>query len=193
MEYEYIDEWRIFAIKNFLSPAECEQHIQRSEALGFAEAPITTNIGFVLNKDVRDNDRVMLDDVALATDLWQRAALFIPTPLYGWDACGFNERFRYYRYTRGQKFLPHYDGSFVRCANERSLLTFLIYLNDGYRGGETKLDTDKRYLIQPEQGKALVFFHKQLHEGAPIQEGVKYILRTDVMYHKPLEIPPSTK
>lgn len=182
MDYEYIDDWRIFAIKDFLSPSECLAHIERAERIGFAEAPITTSLGFMLNKDVRDNDRVMLDDPDLAASLWERAAVYMPTPLYGWTVCGLNERFRYYRYQRGQKFLPHYDGAFVRSDSERSMLTLLIYLNDGYEGGETKFDTDQRYIVRPESGKALVFFHKQLHEGAPIIAGTKYVLRTDVMY-----------
>jgi len=29
---------------------------------------------------------------------------------------------------------------------------------------------------------ALVFIHRQLHEGAPVIQGRKYVLRTDVMY-----------
>jgi len=29
---------------------------------------------------------------------------------------------------------------------------------------------------------ALVFAHFQLHEGAPVLEGRKYVLRTDVVY-----------
>ena len=29
---------------------------------------------------------------------------------------------------------------------------------------------------------ALVFAHLQLHEGAPVLDGRKYVLRTDVMY-----------
>jgi hypothetical protein len=29
---------------------------------------------------------------------------------------------------------------------------------------------------------ALVFVHEQLHEGAAVESGRKYVLRTDVMY-----------
>jgi len=34
----------------------------------------------------------------------------------------------------------------------------------------------------PERGKALVFYHRQVHEGTPVVRGRKYVLRTDVMY-----------
>ena len=31
-------------------------------------------------------------------------------------------------------------------------------------------------------GQVLIFEHRQLHEGAPVLAGKKYVLRTDVMY-----------
>ena len=65
-------------------------------------------------------------------------------------------------------------------------MTCLWYLNDGYHGGETKFYGDDledlRFTVTPQQGMALVFAHQQLHEGAPIVDGRKYVLRTDVMY-----------
>lgn len=32
---------------------------------------------------------------------------------------------------------------------------------------------------------ALLFEHRVLHQGAPLLEGVKYVMRTDVMYRAP--------
>ena len=67
-------------------------------------------------------------------------------------------------------------------------MTFMVYLNDDFTGGETKfyLDTGApRLSVRPERGAALVFVHRQLHEGAPVVEGRKYVLRTDVMYSQP--------
>ena len=61
----------------------------------------------------------------------------------------------------------------------------MIYLNDGYEGGNTKFYHDDDRLkanIVPRQGMALIFDHLQLHEGAPVVSGRKYVLRTDVMY-----------
>jgi predicted 2-oxoglutarate/Fe(II)-dependent dioxygenase YbiX len=180
-----LDADQIFTIANFLSPDECAQHIARSEAAGFDDAPITTAAGFVMRKDVRDNLRVMFDDLALAADLYARLQPFMPAKRLVWRVHGLNERFRFYRYDVGQKFDIHYDGSFRRSDVEESLFTFMVYLNDGFEGGETKFylqDGRLRVSVKPETGKALVFWHSQLHEGAPVRQGRKYVLRSDVMY-----------
>ena len=38
------------------------------------------------------------------------------------------------------------------------------------------------HAVQPKVGMALVFEHAILHEGVAVEEGTKYVLRTDVMY-----------
>jgi hypothetical protein len=61
----------------------------------------------------------------------------------------------------------------------------MIYLNSGFDGGETHFydaDLQLRATVRPETGMALLFRHAQLHEGAPVISGRKYVLRTDVMY-----------
>jgi predicted 2-oxoglutarate/Fe(II)-dependent dioxygenase YbiX len=176
----------IFVLHNFLSAEECAACIARSEAAGFGEAPITTSVGFVLRRDVRDNDRVMIDDPELAQRLWQRARPDLPANWFGpWQACGLNERFRFYRYDVGQKFAPHSDGYFERDNGERSQLTFMVYLNDDFEGGTTNFHQARPPLrVRPQQGMALVFAHRQLHEGAPVVRGRKYVLRSDVMYRR---------
>ncbi|REG37848.1 putative 2-oxoglutarate/Fe(II)-dependent dioxygenase YbiX [Archangium gephyra] len=164
-----------------LSEAECEAIRQRIESLGPAPAPITTPFGFVMRPDIRNNDRVMFDDVALAAELFERVSSCIPQVLGGWRAVGTNERFRCYRYQPGQYFAPHKDGAFVRSADERSLLTLLVYLNGECEGGETRFPTLGQEVV-PARGMGLLFEHRVLHEGAEVRGGVKYVLRTDVMY-----------
>lgn len=65
----------------------------------------------------------------------------------------------------------------------------MVYLNSDFTGGETKFyDEDGsrlRVAVRPERGMALGFVHLQLHEGAPVVSGRKYVLRTDVMYASP--------
>jgi hypothetical protein len=87
----------------------------------------------------------------------------------------------------GQSFAPHYDGSFRKGSAEESKLTFLVYLNDDFTGGTTDFfhdddDESLRVRVLPKRGMALVFAHRQLHEGAAVERGRKYVLRTDVMY-----------
>ena len=45
------------------------------------------------------------------------------------------------RYTPGQRFSWHADAPFARENGELSLLTFMIYLNDGYEGGATRFES----------------------------------------------------
>lgn len=185
MTKESLNGELIFVIRDFATRLECDAFIARSEQTGYEEATITTAAGFVMNKDVRDNSRLIQDDPQLAARLWQRAKPFLPSRIGDWRVIGFNERFRYYRYDPGQQFAPHGDGSFQRGNGEESRLTFMVYLNEDFKGGETKFYEDSgapRVSVRPERGMALVFIHRQLHEGAPVIRGRKYVLRTDVMY-----------
>jgi hypothetical protein len=171
----------VLRVDDFLRPAECAEQIERIAALGPAVAPITTPRGFVMAPDIRNNERVMFDDPGLAQALFERIGPALPPVVCGCLPVGVNERFRGYRYRPGQRFAPHYDGSFVRDRHERSLLTFMIYLDEGAEGGATAfLDHDVE--VVPRQGTALLFQHLQLHEGATLRRGVKHVLRTDVMY-----------
>jgi prolyl 4-hydroxylase len=170
-----------FTVDDVLTAAECASLIDRIESLGPTAAPITTWAGFEMRPDIRNNERVMFDDVALARDLFARIAAQLPSPLCNMEPVGVNERFRCYRYTTGQRFAPHFDGAFARDSNERSLLTYMVYLNEGFAGGETAfLDYDVTAV--PRTGSALLFQHHMLHEGVSVESGIKYVLRTDVMY-----------
>jgi predicted 2-oxoglutarate/Fe(II)-dependent dioxygenase YbiX len=171
----------VFTVAEVMSAAECRDQIARAEQVGFAAAPITTGAGFVMRPDIRNNERVMFDDVGLAAELFGRLRGALPERLCGRRPVGVNERFRCYRYEPGQRFAPHYDGAFQRSAAERSELTFMVYLNDGFAGGRTAFH-DFGVDVAPSAGLALLFQHQLLHEGCPVVSGVKYVLRSDVMY-----------
>jgi len=166
-----------------LDDDECARWVRRIEAAPRETAPVSLPGGPVLDVGLRNNTRVIVDDLDYAAALWPRIAPLVPASLLGRVAVGLNERFRCYRYEPGQRFGPHYDGCFIRDENEQSLLTLLIYLSGDCEGGETAfLDIDVR--IAPERGRALFFQHRVLHEGAPVTRGHKHVLRTDVMYRK---------
>jgi len=63
--------------------------------------------------------------------------------------------------------------------DKKSRLTFMVYLNDDFTGGETKFDDA---FIQPKARTALLFVHEQKHESLNIETGRKYVLRSDVFY-----------
>jgi prolyl 4-hydroxylase len=169
----------IFTIRDVLTADECQQMIAFAEQRGFDAATINAFGVQRLDKDTRNNDRVIDDDFELAKRLWSRVKKFMPRMLSGRPARGLNERFRYYRYTPGQRFAWHFDGSFARPNGDVSLLTFMIYLNEGYEGGETQFESVS---VAGKLGMALVFEHELLHEGAEVTGGIKYVLRSDVMY-----------
>lgn len=171
----------VFTIPDVLDLEECAQAIQRIEELVPTDAPITTPAGFVMRPDIRNNKRVVFDDVPLAQLLYARVEAALPTHLCGMRKKAANERFRAYRYDVGHRFAPHYDGAFRRNSREESLLTLIVYLNDGFSGGHTRF-LDFGIDVVPRPGLALVFQHRLLHEGCVVLTGTKYALRSDVMY-----------
>lgn len=187
MHREQLDADRIFLIHGLLSPQECDRLIALSESTTYEPALISTDVGDVRDEQVRDNARLIRADLLLAADLWAKIESFIPAGRHGWQATGLSERFRFYRYDEGQKFARHYDGYIETPDGATSHLTFLVYLNDDFDGGETRFypfHLDEPITVRPELGTAVVFVHRQLHEGMPVLRGRKYVLRTDVMYRE---------
>ena len=124
----------VFVVRDFFTPAECARYIALSEEAGYGDAPINTLAGPQVNKRMRNNERVMIDDPQLAAALWKRLAPLVPAERGSWRACGLNERLRFYRYDPGQQFDWHFDGYFQRSPVEQSDLTFMVYLNGGFEG-----------------------------------------------------------
>lgn len=96
---------------------------------------------------------------------------------------GLYKLWRYYRYHPGQNFAPHqdhvvYDDSLD---GTESRYTFIFYLNDVEEGGETNFPNIP-YAVKPKKGNVLAFRHENWHEGKAVKQGVKYLLRCDVMY-----------
>jgi prolyl 4-hydroxylase len=95
---------------------------------------------------------------------------------------------RILRYKPGHVFAAHSDGAYERPdGSERSRCTVMIYLNGGFRGGSTLFlseDLKESTSVVPEAGRVLVFDHRLLHEGEKVTEGVKYAIRTDLMFER---------
>jgi prolyl 4-hydroxylase len=173
----------VFTVADLLDADECAAHVARIDALAPTDAPITTSRGPLMRPDIRNNRRAIFDDTRLAADLFARLLPVLPDPLALRRPVGLNERFRCYLYDPGQRFAPHYDGAYRRDDGDASLLTFMVYLNDGFTGGATAfhhLGLD----VVPRRGLALLFQHHLLHEGCAVETGHKYVLRTDVMYSR---------
>jgi hypothetical protein len=181
-------EHLVFEISEFADIAFCNRVIDRATNLGFEPATITTENGTSVTPDIRNNDRVIFDDVDFAEELWIQVSRNFLKPFKGLTAVGINERFRVYRYVPGQFFDWHQDGEYSRSDGSVSKFTLMIYLNDGTDGGGTSFadvfspHVFADFTIKPAMGKALIFHHPLSHRGDPINSGEKYVLRSDVMF-----------
>jgi prolyl 4-hydroxylase len=178
---------QIILLHNLFTKTQCKQIINESERLGYNEATVdvrakrdATNTNNVMRKDIRNNDRIVFNDQELARDLYNYVN---PSLNLGDSIMSFSSQFRFYRYSQGQHFKKHPDGIFVDKENQlQSKYTFLIYLNDDFQGGETTIHIGSSpIIIKPYSGLGLIFYHKFLHQGEIIQNGFKYVLRTDLM------------
>jgi hypothetical protein len=182
----------IGVIEGLLTPEECDAYVDFSESRRYEEAPVSTESGMVMMKEIRNNDRVMLDDEERARTLYAKLSNFLPGRFKKkWTPVGLNERLRFYRYDVGQQFDWHLDGYFERPDGDRSFFTFMVYLNDNFEGGGTSFREDGfgrasfgAFGVRPKKGMALIFHHPIPHRGDPVIAGRKYVVRTDIMYSR---------
>lgn len=163
-------------IDNFLSQEECQDLIQHAEKLGFEE----------VDRSIAKYDRVILINQELSQKLFQRLQQKIDLPEYfdGHKIICLNDHFRFSKYHPGNEFGIHKDGINQDTRGNRSIMTLNIFLNDQFTGGETDFfwnDKSFRYSAKPEAGRAALFDSQQYHCGNKVQDGYKYLLRTDVM------------
>lgn len=191
---------------NVLSPVECRELIDRSEAKGYAQALVNTGGNSQkLMTDFRNSGRCILFDPLFADVIFQRILVALKGSQYEdvlahapwipmWKAqsyaVGCNERLSLLRYDPGHYFKPHFDGMYQRTdgprSGERSFVTVQLYLNEGFRGGATTFlnqkNEERLVEVVPRTGSLLLFEHSLLHEGSELIVGRKYALRTDIMY-----------
>jgi hypothetical protein len=177
-----------YILSNVLSAAECKFLIDEIEKIGFQPLNETNSL------EIRNNTRYCKIDEKLANTMFNRIKAHVPSTIQidhtTWQVCGLNEMLRFCKYKPGQFFKRHCDGQFQRNENEKSLFTFMVYLNDipNDCGGETRFyDFIKSENIvtaqfQGQTGYAIIFDHDILHDGNELQKGVKYVLRTEIVY-----------
>jgi hypothetical protein len=183
---------RIIQVRNFLSATECAALIERLEQQGFKEQ-------LSGDRDRVVRARCVFTDQELADTYWQRLQQHVPaltdvytdgftpyphlsSPLAEFQPCGLNEVLRCYKYLPGEQFRRHEDFAFEWSETRRTFYTVLFYLNNEYTGGETTFDHNQ---VVPETGLAVIFPHELYHSGNMVQTGIKYAMRSDVIFAAP--------
>ena len=187
-----------FVLDSVFSQEECARLLNSAEEAGFG----TTNY----NQSYRGNLRLITTDAALTERLWERIKAFVPSKMtdkWGseWVAVGLNERCRLSKYYPGDRFQMHEDAQYIKSDKVRSHFTVNIYMNGGFEGGQTRfyyppteedpitgrwIKGDVQCAVVPAPGRCLIFRQPPeahlLHDGEELGSGVKYLLRSDVMY-----------
>ena len=199
-----------FVIDNFLDASECDQLIHLANKLsstGFhyvTEASHVDNHGIthvVKLQEANKHKLSVFEHKPTIEMLWGKMEPIIQPHIRNFiqhtncgQPVGLNPRLRVLRYdsTDNDVFEPHFDAT-TKVNNTTSLLTVLIYLNDGggidFSGGETcyldhniSRNIDSCTKIVPSTGKVVIFEHDLFHSSIPLEYGTKYVLRTDVLF-----------
>ncbi len=180
----------LWTVPDLFTPGECSALLEGARDQTWLPATVNSAEGRVVDAHLRDSTTAVLRDPDLAAELYRRVRPHVParmtTELGGrgrvrMDLAGVHLPLRIYRYQPGQHFGLHQDQSYFADADTRSLLTFMVYLNEDFGGGETEFPEQDRTIV-PKTGSALLFQHMLLHAGKRVTSGIKYVLRSDVLY-----------
>jgi hypothetical protein len=182
----------LLILDGVLSHRECQAVIAAAEASGFERAGFysdpTTGAPVVV-ESIRKSLRCMIDSHAFADALWERICHAVPARLpNGLCARRVNERLRILKYLPGDEFKAHRDGCYASPdGTEVGQLTVLIYLNERYTGAHTTYyptgsTDDQGIAVIPTSGTVVLQDPALVHAVPPLESGIKYALRTEVMY-----------
>ena len=202
-----------FVLSGLLSPSECATLTAVANAIGYTPdhplaRPAASGIGgleILMNKTMMRSIFARCESL-LPTELGGGRVAGIN------ERC----RLFKYTAAEGAVYRPHIDGSWPGSGldeisgayrhdaygDRRSRLTFLIYLNDDFDGGCTTFYLPSTAAVGgaeqlcargvvPRAGSVLCFPQGNtaslLHEGSAVTRGVKYVIRSDVLYtvHRP--------
>jgi prolyl 4-hydroxylase len=180
----------LWTVPELFSPAECASIVAGAAAHAWLPATVNSATGRVVEAGVRDSSTAVLRDPALAAELHRRVLPHVPARMSGelggrgrveMDVAGVHVPVRIYRYEPGQHFGLHQDQSYFGEDGTKSLLTFMVYLNEDFEGGVTEFPEQEETIV-PRTGTALLFQHMLLHAGTRVTRGTKLVLRSDVLY-----------
>jgi hypothetical protein len=201
------DSPMILVVDNVLSPQECGEFLQFFDE--------SSNI----RQGNYNRKKLIINCEALSQLFMQRVEQFLPKSINKgssgkWENCNesdladpkkcwrldtVNPAWRLVKGDPNSKLPRHFDGSFVKSVDYRSIYTVIVYLTDSdgdtrfyYRPSNntsgTIMDSNRsesKYLdVTPKQGR-FVFFHQSIeHEGLVNHNDFKYFMRSEMMYSR---------
>ncbi|UVO52318.1 2OG-Fe(II) oxygenase [Sphingomonas sp. SUN019] len=168
----------ISLFRGFLTPAECQHVASAASAVMEPSLVADPATGRAIANPVRRCDNAVIGPTR--EDLVVRAINLRIAAASG-TAVEQGESLTVLRYGPGQEFRPHHDG-LPGVANQR-IKTMLIYLNQGFAGGETRFMANG-LTVTPRGGDAILFDNvdasgridpRSQHAGLPVTRGVKWL------------------
>jgi hypothetical protein len=197
----------VWIFQKFFSANECKQLIELTDSMGYLE---TDKVGSAVRTGRPPASKACwLMPLEQCQSFFERLKPLLPNQYGDRHITGINPRFRFYKYHPGYMLGMHQDVGMYPLSyvdedgelrynysqdTQMSLMSLLIYLNEDFVGGCTSffnLDEDQNVVnkipIVPKCGDAVVFWHgdhplSPYHEGSLVENGVKYIIRTDILF-----------
>ena len=127
-------------IENCLTDVQCYDNINEANRLGFSNIPN-------FKPQHRTGTRYIFKTKEFQDNLLKATKDFLPKELtnngLAYKLSHINQQIKILKYEKGSHFnLKHCDDTFVEIIGgvcHKSLLTVIVYLNEGYKGGETTM------------------------------------------------------
>jgi hypothetical protein len=180
-------------VPNFFSTPECRKIVDYAETLRFSvqQRARVLNMQWV---DVVDCD--------FAEAIWSLCGLawfFRTISVDGLVPCGLNDVIRIQKYGQGCLFGRHTDQYVKRADGKVSKYSLRVFLNGReerwFEGGMSAFHVPFRQepvVFEPETGLALLYpqgEHCAVQEETEVFAGTKYVLRADVLFCRPEDVP----
>jgi prolyl 4-hydroxylase len=169
-------EVRVF--RGLLSPQECAYLIARAAPRMAPSTVVDSKTGQTLKNPVRTSDAMGFPWIQESPFIHAINRRLAAASGLGVE-CG--EPLQVLRYRPGQEYRPHHDG--LPGEDNQRVMTALVYLNEGYEGGETKF-LHSSLAFKGDVGDALLFRNatddgrpdpESLHAGLPVTSGEKLL------------------
>lgn len=181
------DAPQVVLFEGFLRPEECRYLVERAHPGLCPSVVVHPSTGRMVPHPVRTSDNTSfpwIDEDPVIHALNRRIAAATGTDT------SWGEPLQVLRYRSGQEYRRHHDA--IAGADNQRVLTFLIYLNDGYQGGETDFPC-VGLKVAGRTGNGLMFRNADangtpdpnaVHAGLPVTAGEK-LLATRWIHQRP--------